>query len=335
MKPDVLDKLKRYIRKLKREAGVSPHKQVERQPQLDLSETRESTLGSPQALAYQLIGNRTAPFVALFRGLDHSLQKSGIKITFKAYVSLTMFTALVSAVSTLIVIPCLAFFAFEVPLAPAFLFGVGGSLFSLAFCVIGFCAYPSYCADKLKRDLEDELAFTTGYMEILAGAGVSPERIFDSLSSLAVPLAITREAQNIMRHVSLFGQDIISSLSEASKRTSSEQFREMLEGYISTVHSGGNSTAYLHEKSRQYMKLKRISLKKFSDTLSVLSEFYVAVLLTGPLLLVIMLAVMAMLGGGNLGLLSPNLLLGLLTYLALPIGGIVFLIILDAVTPKW
>ena len=83
------------------------------------------------------------------------------------------------------------------------------------------------------------------------------------------------------------------------------------------------------------MKLKRINLKKFSDTLSVLSEFYVALLLTGPLLLVIMLAVMTMLGGGSLGLLSPDLLLGLLTYIGLPLGAIVFLIILDAVTPKW
>jgi flagellar protein FlaJ len=83
------------------------------------------------------------------------------------------------------------------------------------------------------------------------------------------------------------------------------------------------------------MKLKRIGLKKFSDTLSLLSESYVTLLLTGPLLLIIMLSVMAMLNQGNLGLLSPDLLLSLLTYLALPLGSIIFLIILDAVIPKW
>jgi flagellar protein FlaJ len=93
--------------------------------------------------------------------------------------------------------------------------------------------------------------------------------------------------------------------------------------------------AYLRDKSTQYMKLKRISLKKYSDTLSMLSEFYVAILLTGPLMLVIMLTVMAMLGGGNLGLLNPDLLLNLLTYIGIPLGAIVFLIILDATSPKW
>jgi hypothetical protein len=48
-----------------------------------------------------------------------------------------------------------------------------------------------------------------------------------------------------------------------------------------------------------------------------------------------MLAVMAMLGGSDLGLLSPDLLLGMLTYLGIPVGALLFLIILDAVTPKW
>jgi hypothetical protein len=48
-----------------------------------------------------------------------------------------------------------------------------------------------------------------------------------------------------------------------------------------------------------------------------------------------MLAVMAMLGGGGLGMLSPDLILNLLTYLGIPIGAIIFLIILDAASPKW
>ncbi|MEM2119376.1 MAG: type II secretion system F family protein, partial [Candidatus Bathyarchaeia archaeon] len=172
-------------------------------------------------------------------------------------------------------------------------------------------------------------------MAILTSAGVPPEKIFYSLSNLSVPLAVSAEAKDVVRDVSLFGKDIISALEESSKRTPSERFREMLEGFIATIHSGSNTAAYLREKSKEYMKLKRIGLKKFSDTLSVLSEFYVAILLTGPLLMVIMLAVMVMLGGGNLGLLSPELLLSLLTYIGLPLGAVVFLIILDAVTPKW
>jgi flagellar protein FlaJ len=172
-------------------------------------------------------------------------------------------------------------------------------------------------------------------MAILASAGVSPERIFQSLSNLSAPLAASIESKDGVRDVNLFGLDIISALEKASERTPSGKFSEILEGFIATVHSGGNLAAYLREKSTQHMKLKRISLRKFSDTLSTLSEFYVALLITGPLLLVIMLAVMAMLGGGNLGILSPNLILNILTYVGIPVGTIMFLIILDAVSPKW
>jgi flagellar protein FlaJ len=172
-------------------------------------------------------------------------------------------------------------------------------------------------------------------MAILTSAGVSPEKIFQSISNLKVPLAVSAESRDIVRNINLFGSNIISALEETSKQTPSEKFREMLEGFISTIHSGGNLAAYLREKSKEYMKLKRIGLKKFSDTLSMLSEFYVALLVTGPLILIIMLAVIAMLGGGGLGILSPDLLLNILTYIGIPLGSVVFLIILDAVSPKW
>ncbi|MDI6847684.1 MAG: type II secretion system F family protein [Candidatus Bathyarchaeia archaeon] len=290
---------------------------------------------NPHSIAYRVIGEKTGRFLPLFKDLDLNLYKSGLKINFKAYVSLTVFATVLISLFALIFVPCLFAFVFYVPFFPAVLFGVGGSLFAVAFSIIGFYVYPIYRADKLRRGLEDELPFTTGYMAILASAGVSPEKVFYSLSNLSVPLAVSAEAKDVVRDVNLFGLDIISALEKTSKRTPSERFREMLEGFISTIHSGGNLAAYLREKSRQYMKLKRISLRKFSDTLSILSEFYVALLVTGPLLLVIMLAVMAMLGGGSLGMLSPDLLLSIITYLGIPVGSIIFLIILDAILPKW
>jgi flagellar protein FlaJ len=293
------------------------------------------TFENPESVAYQLVGNKTGQLLPLFKGLDLSLQRSGLKINFKAYVSLAVFTSALASIATLGCAPLLALFIFNIPVLPAVLFGVGGSLFALAFTTIGFVVYPAYRADTVKRNLEDELPFTTGYMAILTSAGVSPEKVFYSLSNMTVPLAVSAESKDIVRDVNLFGSDIISALEEISKRTPSEKFREMIEGFISTIHSGGNMPAYLREKSRQYMRLKKLSLKKYSDTLSMLSEAYVALLLTGPLFLVIMLAVMAMLGGGGLGLLSPDLLLNLLTYLAIPLGAIVFLIILDAASPKW
>ncbi|MCD6243494.1 type II secretion system F family protein [Candidatus Bathyarchaeota archaeon] len=288
----------------------------------------------PQVFAYNILGGKTAKLLPLFKDLDANLEKSNIKINFKAYVSLTILSSLMASISTLILAPIIFHFLLGMPMLSALLFGLGISMLSGAFTIIGFYLYPIYKADNLKRKLEDELPFTTGYMTVLAGSGVTPEKIFLSIARMDVPLAITEESRRIVRDVELFGTDIISALERASKRSPSEKFKNFLEGFIATIHSGGNLVSYLTERSRQYMELKKVALKKFADTLSILSEFYVAVLVAGPLLFVVMLSVMSMLGGGGMGILDPKLLLYLLTYIGIPVSSIIFIIILDVISPR-
>ncbi len=295
----------------------------------------EPSRGGLRYLAYSLVGRRISRILPLFRDLDVRLEKAKLRINFKVYVSLIVLSTVLTATIAFVAFPLILIFILQTPLLPAMLFGFGGGLFAIASTIFGFYFYPIYRADKLKRTLEDELAFVTGYMAILASAGVQPEKIFYSLSNLPIPLTVSAEAKDIIKDVNLFGFDIISALERASKRSPSEKFRELIEGFISTIHSGSSLSNYLKGKSMEYMKLKKMSLRKFSDTLSILSEFYVAILVTGPLLLIIMLAVMAMMGGGTLWFLTPELLLGILTYIGIPVSSIMFLLILDAVSPKW
>ena len=288
----------------------------------------------PQVFAYQLVGGRAARFLPLFADLDVNLKKSGIKINFKAYVSTVILASLLLSTSIMIFVPVLLFFIFKLSLFLSLLFGVGVSLFAGALTVIGFYFYPIYRADSLKRALEDEMPFTTGYMSILAGAGVPPDFIWRSLAQIDSSLSISNVARTVVRDVELFGFDAISALEATSKRTPSERFKELIEGFISVVHSGGNLAKYLRDRSQQYMKLKQIALRRFSDTLGILAEFYVTLMVAGSLIFVVMLAVMAMLGSGGFGPLDSRLLLQLLTYIGLPIGSVVFLVILDMVSPK-
>jgi flagellar protein FlaJ len=295
----------------------------------------EQTKWNPSLFAYHLLGERTDRFLPLFKDMDTGLHKSGMRISLKPYVSLTLLTSLIASLSTMLLVPPTLYFIFQIPLLPSFLFGIGGSLLAGALTVICFYIYPLYRADTIKRNLDDSMAFATGYLAILAGAGVPPDSMFRSLSNIPQELAIVNESKNIVRDIELFGVDMITALENESKRTPSKKFKELLEGFIATIHSGGNLMSYLLHRSRQNMKLKRIALRKFSDTLGVLSEFYVTLLVAGPLIFVVMLAVMAMLGGAGFGLMNPTLLLLLLTYIAIPVGSIIFLIILDALTPRW
>jgi flagellar protein FlaJ len=267
--------------------------------------------------------------------MDAGLRRSGMLTSFKPYVSLTLLTSLVATVVAAVLIPPMFYLTLSTPLLPSILFGVGGGMLAGALTVVAFYMYPVYKADNIRRNLDDTMAFATGYLAILAGAGVSPDSMFRSLSKIPQKLAVIGESRMIVRDVELFGADIITALENASKRTPSEKFKELLEGFIATIHSGGNLMSYLLHRSRQNMKFKRIALRKFSDTLGMLSEVYVTLLVAGPLIFVVMLAVMAMLGGSGLGVMNPALLLMLLTYIGIPVGSVIFLIVLDALTPRW
>jgi flagellar protein FlaJ len=300
-------------------------------------ESKEAPKGStkPQVFAYRMLGDKIARVMPLFKDVDRNLQRAGLRISFRGYVSLTVLATLLASVSTLVLAMSVSLLIFRISVFSSLMFGVGATLLAGASALIGFYVYPLLRADSLKRNLEEGLPFTTGYLSILAGSGVPPAQMFRSLAQLDSTLAVSQEAKLIVRDVELFGFDIVSALESSSKRAPSERFKEFLEGFIATVHSGGDLTKYLSERSRLYMRLKRMALRRLGDTLGVLAEFYVVMLVAGPLILVVMLGVMAMLGGGGvIGMFDPRLLLNLLTYIGIPIGSIVFLILLDMVTPK-
>jgi flagellar protein FlaJ len=295
----------------------------------------EGSGGRPNTFAYQLVGEKTKRMLPLFKDVDVNLQRSELRVSFKAYISWAILASLLTSVSTLVLIPSCLFFIWNLSLNSSMLFGLGGAMFAGAFTIIGFYSYPIFRADSLRRDMEGELPFTTSYMAILAGAAVSPDRIFASLTNPRVSPKVSVEARTVLRDTELFGFDILSALENLSKRTPSEKFKEMLEGFIGTVHSGGNLAGYLTNRSRHYMELRKIELRKFADTLSILGEFYVTLLVAGPLIFVVMLAVMGILGGGGSGLMDPRLLLNLLTYVGIPLGSLSFLILLDMISPGW
>ncbi len=308
-------------------------KKQETAPKEEVAQKKKTFLESAMSLSYRLIGGRIGRFMPLFKDLDTGITKAGLKANFKAYVSLTIFASILVGVAFAVVCP-IFLFALKMPLTIILAVSFGVALIAGAVTVIGFYSYPLYLADKHKRELEDELPFTTGYMAILASAGVSTEKIFNSLSTLSTPLAASVEAKEIVRDVNLFGLDIISALEKTANQTPSGMLKDTLEGIISTIHSGSNLSTYLRERFRMASSHKKLRLKKYADNLSLLSEVYVALFLTAPLLLAIMISIMSVLGGG-FGPFSPDVTLFLLTYFIIPIGTVLFLLVLDMSSPKW
>lgn len=330
MKKPRLEELKNLIRSTRSrfsKIALRRSKQQEDTPESDAIKLRH--------LPSLIIGSRINRFLPLFRGLDINLRRSSLRINFRSYVSLAVMTSLIVSVLTLTILTLILNIILNLPFLDSSLFSIGGGLAALAGVIIAFYAYPIYQADSIRRDLDNNITFASSYLAILAGAGVAPDSMFRSLSMIPQDLAVIRESRIIARDVDLFGLDIMTALEKASERTTSERFKELLEGLLATIRSGGDQMSYLMQRTKENMELKRISMRKFSDTLGIFSEFYVTLMIAGPLVFIVMLSVMAMLGGFGPSLMNPYLLIMLLTYIGIPFGSAIFIVVLDAVTPKW
>ncbi|RZN62796.1 MAG: secretion system protein [Methanonatronarchaeia archaeon] len=191
-----------------------------------------------------------------------------------------------------------------------------------------FNIYPSIKASGRSRKINASLPYAINYISAMAGAGVPPVDIFRMLAASETYGEVSREAKEIVRDTELFGKDIITSMRRVSRTTPSKKFQEFIQGAITTITSGGNLEVYFKNRAEQYMTENRQSQEEFLETLSLVGETYVTAFVAGPLFMIVMIVVMAMMGGIDI------LLLYLVVYVIIPVGTILFLILIDTITPE-
>lgn len=210
--------------------------------------------------------------------------------------------------------------------------GLTGAIVAFAFTYI----YPSVLAGKKRKLVDEGLPFALSFMSILSAAGVAPKQIFKSLARLEEEgqVGLGGEARTIYRDLELLGGDMVSVLRDVAARKISPLFSAVLDGMISTIRSGGDLTTFLGEEGRSLMKMRQSLIKSFLDTLVMISEMYMALMVAFPLILIVMLVVMSSIGGGSIGASSPETIVPLIIYGMVPVVGIFVLWFLDNAAPR-
>ena len=200
----------------------------------------------------------------------------------------------------------------------------------------GVCyMYPYLGISSRARKIDANLPLTANFMSVLASAGMPPERILRSLAKVGDEFGVGEEVRRIIGDIELLGYDLNDALKRGSLRSASRKFGSMLDGVVTMSHMGGDLAGYLREESEKYKKTRVASMKSFTEGLGGIAEVYVSLLIALPLALVVMLSIMSFLGGGTsmLGGIPPQSLLLLVTFVVMPIGVIVLLVIVDSMTP--
>lgn len=287
-----------------------------------------------ERLAYRLLAGRANAAVDRNPRLRLSLQRAHIYRRPDVYIAAAMLTSVIVFVATLVPVLVLIVAALSGAVAvPGRILAFIAPVPFLAAIVLYLLAIvlPELRSITRARDINAKLPYALNYVTTMASAGATPEVIFSSLAKQPIYGAVAHEAAWITRDVQLLGLDIVTALASAIDRSSSEKFQDLLQGAITTLTSGGDLRTYFNNKAEQFIYENRQEQKRFLDSLGVLAESFVTVVVAAPLFLIVILSVMTSLGGDA----SQTLLLGYaLVLVLLPLSQLGFAMTIKTMTPE-
>jgi len=292
-------------------------------------------LSKYQSICYRLLGKKASKSSQI-EYIKRSIERAYIEVRPEAYIAYAWMNGLIGAIAGIV-------FIF---MYPSILPGMGIILPAKLLVIIipspiliGAMAYlitmmiPESRANSRKKDIDNKLPYALNFLAAMASAGVTPAIAFKSLAEQPIYGEVQKEAAWIYRDISIFNIDIVTALRNAANRTPSIKFQEFLQGAITTVTSGGELKKYFFAKSEEYMRENRRIQKEFLETLGVMAESYVTVVVATPLFLIVMVSVMSMVNTGGSGG-SSMLIMYMLTFIMLPLAHLGFSVVISSMNPE-
>lgn len=281
-------------------------------------------------LALRLMGGLAQRSAESNGRLRLTLQKAHLDIRPEVYLAVAYANAILALLAGVLLDGLLWRIA-PTAVPPLLLIAIPLGLAFLVYLITFFA--PDILANARGRDVDAKLPYALNYVATLAGAGLPPERIFASLAAQPIYGAMAEEAAWITRDLRLLGKDVVTAFNLAIDRSPSSRLQDLLQGAITSVTSGGQLKDYFLAKAEQFLTDNRQDQKKFLDSLGILAESYVTVVVAAPVFLLVLMTVMLVFsnsGGGGSSLDTWYLLV----LVVIPLAQLGFAVTIKFVTPE-
>ena len=285
-----------------------------------------------QKMCRNLMGDFVEKFAKYNPTLEKNLIKSQMGIRYEDYIAVIWMNALVATVVWIIASVIIG--ALVALLNGPTMIAVMLAML-LVFLPIGVYAYtymaPGMKAKSRANNIDKRISYSMSFIAAMASADVNIDVIFKELARQPIYGEIQKEAQWITRDIDLMGVDVLTALIDAASRTPSEKFQDFLQGVVTTSRSGGKMKPFFLMKADQFQKERRIEEKKLIETLGVLAESFVTVVVAAPLFLIVMISLMATVGSGGTNYIT---FLYAIVFGMIPGSQIAFIILIQAMTEE-
>lgn len=204
------------------------------------------------------------------------------------------------------------------------------STFSLGVVTYAlFMVYPGFQASERKGKINRQLPYAVTFMYAMSKGSMNIIDVFKSLTkSVKTYGEVSMEVDSIVRDMEYFGHDLRTALSNACAITPSDRFQELMYNLLTVIDSGGSIPKYFQDKSESYLLKSQTDQKGFLETLGLLAESYVTAFVAGPLFIIIMGVMMAVMGSGTTTMIYAVI------YGVLPVGSVMFVVMISIITPS-
>jgi len=127
--------------------------------------------------------------------------------------------------------------------------------------------------------LEAELPYASMLITLMAASGISPYESFKRMREVDNLERFQSEGEEIVRLVEVLGNDPLTAMEKRASETVSKPYADFLEGYISSVKSGGSVVNYLNSKLKSIFDEHAAKATNSIERLETLVEAYMVMLI--------------------------------------------------------
>ena len=232
--------------------------------------------------------------------LEENLLKAHMRVRADEYMATVFATTLVAGIALAAVgIGLGAILVLSGSVVLGLALGIGLPLAGPFLVYAVLSGMPSSRAKDRGRKIDRRISPAMSFVSAMASADVNIDQIFKELGRQKIYGEVAEEAAWITRDTELLGVDILTAIRNGALRSPSKRFQDFLQGVVTTATSGGQLKPYFLLKAQQYEQENKLENLQRVETMGLLAETFVTVVVAFPLFLVIIIAIFAIIGGGG------------------------------------
>ncbi len=276
-----------------------------------------------------------------FIALEKNLIKTNLQFTPSSYVSIILFTTLISAISGVFIFLFLLFFNLgaDFPFITRITESIGirflkvfWILFAIpigTFLVMYF--YPSLERKTSENQIDQELPFAVIHMSAISSSMLEPSKIFNIIISTKEYPSLEKEFTKLINEINIYGYDFVTALRSIALNNPSKKLADLFNSLATTITSGGDLSEFFEKRAQSLLFEYRLEREKHTKASETFMDIYISVVIAAPMILMLLLMMMKISG---LGISLSSGMITLVMVLGVSLINVVFITFLHLKQPK-